>query len=824
MQILLLGDCHGRLDLVHHACVEAQAAYGIEAAIQVGDFGFYPEILHMFLHEGPRRFPVPLHVIDGNHEDHGWLTKCRADGTLATWEISFPNTNDNKFHYFISNAANETIHFDDSLNAFARCMQLRQRILMNGKLLESLVKEFNLDIKNHPELIGTWINYSPYRIFTRFYYSRNDPTGPKYHLKILDELGQYAGANVEFSIEESNGNICRTTASIAAQTSLQIVEEPATSSPIKSSCKVFHNNHIIAEFDSYLLQSIQINSQVQNPPLRLPSGTLVQRQSSAGSTQVGATTVNAGNLLAQRNRRLGWTQGDEISVDWQIPQLINDSQEGDSIRDYIDKNHSERLIVCDPYFCASDVMKLVEYCGSNGERDVLIITRCNHIPTTEKLVDTELLNLLQATCATIKGQHVFREIIAIEAPREFHDRWILAEGQNPILIVTGKSWNSFGKAFGFASCLRGPGPFFTQLELTTTILNAQDMFSISDVLKFAKTIPAPPAVVKTAPADPPINMSGCLAIPFGLFARRAKRPVEKSVAVPLSQDIRSKIKNGDIFSSNRILSYKFWEPTIPALMETIHAIDYGYEIERSLHADIRKALINEDDQCTTQAWDLCLDDASGALANYCLSYAVGQSTPPTFSANADKDRSSHLLSVYGAVAKTFSSLAPNQLITAAVAWILSNRWDTISTLVEKKYYDGIVMEMVRQLKPHGYNKFRSSAFEAMYPLCTASTQKSSCDQLVKLFSHEEYPGDALFETMIFLDNPTTNTVKRCLKMVEFFLQPFFRQTYYARWLQAVKKLKDFDALTSRLPSNSGAVIIKNLVAQSQKYRDFDDHR
>lgn len=86
MLILLLGDCHGRLDLVHNVCVQAKAHDGIEAAIQVGDFGFYPKILNQYLHEGPRHFPVPLHVIDGNHEDHGWLATCRADGTIAAWQ------------------------------------------------------------------------------------------------------------------------------------------------------------------------------------------------------------------------------------------------------------------------------------------------------------------------------------------------------------------------------------------------------------------------------------------------------------------------------------------------------------------------------------------------------------------------------------------------------------------------------------------------------------------------------------------------------------------------------------------------------------------
>lgn len=88
MLILILGDSHGRLDLVHQACVRAQANYGIEAAIQVGDFGLFPKVLHKFFHEGPRRFSVPLHVIDGNHEDHGWLTTCRANGTLTEWQAA----------------------------------------------------------------------------------------------------------------------------------------------------------------------------------------------------------------------------------------------------------------------------------------------------------------------------------------------------------------------------------------------------------------------------------------------------------------------------------------------------------------------------------------------------------------------------------------------------------------------------------------------------------------------------------------------------------------------------------------------------------------
>lgn len=85
MLILILGDCHGHLDLVARACQEAKMVYGIEAAIQVGDFGFYPKIINRFLNKEQRRFPVPLHVIDGNHEDHEWLMKSKASGEVANW-------------------------------------------------------------------------------------------------------------------------------------------------------------------------------------------------------------------------------------------------------------------------------------------------------------------------------------------------------------------------------------------------------------------------------------------------------------------------------------------------------------------------------------------------------------------------------------------------------------------------------------------------------------------------------------------------------------------------------------------------------------------
>jgi predicted phosphodiesterase len=85
MRILILGDSHGHLDLVARACQQAKDIYGIEAAIQVGDFGFFPKIIDKYLKSDCLRFPVPLHVIDGNHEDHGWLIKSKATGEVVKW-------------------------------------------------------------------------------------------------------------------------------------------------------------------------------------------------------------------------------------------------------------------------------------------------------------------------------------------------------------------------------------------------------------------------------------------------------------------------------------------------------------------------------------------------------------------------------------------------------------------------------------------------------------------------------------------------------------------------------------------------------------------
>ncbi len=88
MRVLIVGDVHGRHRELVAALRQAQTDYRIEAAIQVGDFGFTRAGLERARRE-PWRFPVPVHAIDGNHEDHAWLSRALLLGAARSWEQEF---------------------------------------------------------------------------------------------------------------------------------------------------------------------------------------------------------------------------------------------------------------------------------------------------------------------------------------------------------------------------------------------------------------------------------------------------------------------------------------------------------------------------------------------------------------------------------------------------------------------------------------------------------------------------------------------------------------------------------------------------------------
>jgi predicted phosphodiesterase len=90
MTILILGDCHASWAKLIDAIAVAVTRFGVTSVIQVGDFGFFPLYLPRFEEAmAGRPFPVPVHAIDGNHEDHAWLWAQAAGGAFARWAKDF---------------------------------------------------------------------------------------------------------------------------------------------------------------------------------------------------------------------------------------------------------------------------------------------------------------------------------------------------------------------------------------------------------------------------------------------------------------------------------------------------------------------------------------------------------------------------------------------------------------------------------------------------------------------------------------------------------------------------------------------------------------
>lgn len=84
MRVLIVGDTHERHAELAALLRELQTLYGIEAAIQVGDFGFTREAMGRLQEDGIR-FPVPLYAIDGNHDDHPWLLQSGLVHAPGEW-------------------------------------------------------------------------------------------------------------------------------------------------------------------------------------------------------------------------------------------------------------------------------------------------------------------------------------------------------------------------------------------------------------------------------------------------------------------------------------------------------------------------------------------------------------------------------------------------------------------------------------------------------------------------------------------------------------------------------------------------------------------
>lgn len=86
MRLAIIGDVHGRFDALDALLGRARDEQGVEAAVQVGDFGFFEDRLPAT--RLPFRLPVPLFAVCGNHDDHAYLARARREGVLERWAES----------------------------------------------------------------------------------------------------------------------------------------------------------------------------------------------------------------------------------------------------------------------------------------------------------------------------------------------------------------------------------------------------------------------------------------------------------------------------------------------------------------------------------------------------------------------------------------------------------------------------------------------------------------------------------------------------------------------------------------------------------------
>lgn len=82
MRIGLFGDIHGNYEIFHELLMHSVKTQHITAAFQVGDFGISEKALK---HRELLELPVPLFVVDGNHEDFSFIRKSLNDNTTKNW-------------------------------------------------------------------------------------------------------------------------------------------------------------------------------------------------------------------------------------------------------------------------------------------------------------------------------------------------------------------------------------------------------------------------------------------------------------------------------------------------------------------------------------------------------------------------------------------------------------------------------------------------------------------------------------------------------------------------------------------------------------------
>lgn len=78
MNYLFLGDVHGNFDMMEECIEDVLSEYPIDRIVQVGDFGFYPNVDPL----PTKDFGVDQWFIRGNHENHDLLLALEGKGPI----------------------------------------------------------------------------------------------------------------------------------------------------------------------------------------------------------------------------------------------------------------------------------------------------------------------------------------------------------------------------------------------------------------------------------------------------------------------------------------------------------------------------------------------------------------------------------------------------------------------------------------------------------------------------------------------------------------------------------------------------------------------
>ncbi len=82
MRIGLFGDVHGNYDIFYKMLMHSYEKQNISVAFQVGDFGLSEAI---FEYKELFDLPVPLYIVDGNHEDFKFISKSIQSNAPLKW-------------------------------------------------------------------------------------------------------------------------------------------------------------------------------------------------------------------------------------------------------------------------------------------------------------------------------------------------------------------------------------------------------------------------------------------------------------------------------------------------------------------------------------------------------------------------------------------------------------------------------------------------------------------------------------------------------------------------------------------------------------------